>query len=93
MNKARESQVITETPSNVLIKRLRPSIYIPSLMVAWSICMTLMYVRESLFVGFPKESSSSFSFRLSTGVSFTILPVSLPRVSSWAWRRAVYSPV
>ncbi|GAA5847715.1 hypothetical protein JCM3766R1_000741 [Sporobolomyces carnicolor] len=34
--------VITETPSNVLIKRLRPSIYIPSLMVAWSICMTLM---------------------------------------------------
>ncbi|GAA5907591.1 uncharacterized protein JCM6883_001827 [Sporobolomyces salmoneus] len=34
--------VITETPSNVLIKRLRPSIYIPCLMVAWSIVLTLM---------------------------------------------------
>ncbi|GAA5998415.1 hypothetical protein JCM5350_005942, partial [Sporobolomyces pararoseus] len=34
--------VITEAPSNVLIKRLRPSIYIPCLMFAWSIVMTLM---------------------------------------------------
>ncbi|GAA6013507.1 hypothetical protein JCM11491_006104 [Sporobolomyces phaffii] len=34
--------VVTEAPSNVLLKRLRPSIYIPSLMVAWGIVMTLM---------------------------------------------------
>ncbi|GAA6062195.1 hypothetical protein JCM10212_006476 [Sporobolomyces blumeae] len=34
--------VVTETPSNVLIKRVRPSIYIPCLMVAWGIVMTLM---------------------------------------------------
>lgn len=34
--------VVTEAPSNVLIKRLKPSIYIPALMVAWGIVMTLM---------------------------------------------------
>ncbi|GAA5943177.1 uncharacterized protein JCM15063_005226 [Sporobolomyces koalae] len=34
--------VVTETPSNVLLKRLRPSIYIPCLMVVWGIVMTLM---------------------------------------------------
>jgi MFS family permease len=28
--------------TNVLLKRLKPSIFIPAIMVAWGICMTLM---------------------------------------------------
>ncbi|KAI4734515.1 MFS general substrate transporter [Aureobasidium sp. EXF-12298] len=31
-----------EVPSNMLLKRLRPSIWLPSIMVAWGIVMTLM---------------------------------------------------
>ncbi|KAG6552268.1 hypothetical protein Mapa_006119 [Marchantia paleacea] len=31
-----------EVPSNILLKRLRPSIWIPSIMIAWGTCMTLM---------------------------------------------------
>ena len=31
-----------EVPSNLLLKRLRPSIWLPSIMVAWGIVMTLM---------------------------------------------------
>lgn len=31
-----------EVPSNLLLKKLRPSIWLPSIMVAWGIVMTLM---------------------------------------------------
>lgn len=31
-----------EVPSNMLLKRFRPSIYLPTIMVAWGIVMTLM---------------------------------------------------
>lgn len=31
-----------EVPSNLLLKRLRPSIWLPSIMVAWGVVMTLM---------------------------------------------------
>ena len=31
-----------EVPSNLLLKRLRPSIWLPSIMVAWGTVMTLM---------------------------------------------------
>ncbi|KAL1839099.1 hypothetical protein VTJ49DRAFT_1867 [Mycothermus thermophilus] len=34
--------VFAEVPSNMAMKRFRPSIWIPSIMVAWSICTTLM---------------------------------------------------
>ncbi len=31
-----------EPPSNLLLKRLRPSVWLPTIMVAWGIVMTLM---------------------------------------------------
>ena len=34
--------VAAEVPSNMAMKRFRPSIWIPSIMVAWAICCTLM---------------------------------------------------
>ncbi|KAH9896304.1 major facilitator superfamily domain-containing protein [Xylariomycetidae sp. FL2044] len=34
--------VAAEIPSNLAMKRFRPSIWIPSLMVAWGVCCTLM---------------------------------------------------
>ncbi|GAA6027742.1 hypothetical protein JCM8097_008011 [Rhodosporidiobolus ruineniae] len=34
--------VITEVPSNIFIKKLRPSRFIPAIMIIWSIVMTLM---------------------------------------------------
>ncbi|KAK4196748.1 putative high-affinity nicotinic acid transporter [Triangularia verruculosa] len=34
--------VAAEVPSNMAMKRFRPSIWIPSIMVAWGICTTLM---------------------------------------------------
>lgn len=30
--------VVAEIPSNIAMKRFRPSIWIPSIMVAWGIC-------------------------------------------------------
>lgn len=33
---------VFELPSNLLLKRLRPSIWLPSIMVAWGTVMTLM---------------------------------------------------
>lgn len=36
--------VLAEIPSNIAMKRFRPSIWIPSIMVAWAICTTLMGV-------------------------------------------------
>ncbi|KAI4088239.1 MAG: hypothetical protein L6R37_008229 [Teloschistes peruensis] len=33
---------VCEVPSNLLLKRLRPSIWLPSIMVAWGTVMTLM---------------------------------------------------
>ncbi|KAL8661533.1 MAG: hypothetical protein Q9168_008375 [Polycauliona sp. 1 TL-2023] len=35
---------VFEVPSNLLLKRLRPSIWLPSIMVAWGLVMTLMGV-------------------------------------------------
>lgn len=34
--------VAAEIPSNMAMKRFRPSIWIPSIMVVWGICTTLM---------------------------------------------------
>ncbi|PNS19670.1 hypothetical protein CAC42_7514 [Sphaceloma murrayae] len=34
--------VAAEIPSNIMMKRTRPSIWIPTIMVAWGICCTLM---------------------------------------------------
>lgn len=31
-----------EVPSNLLLKKLRPSIWLPTIMVAWGVVMTLM---------------------------------------------------
>jgi len=36
-----------EVPSNLVLKKLRPSIWLPTLMVAWGIVMTLMGVVQS----------------------------------------------
>lgn len=39
--------VIAEIPSNLMMKRLRPSIWIPSIMIAWAIVTTLMGVVQN----------------------------------------------
>ncbi|KAK4702076.1 hypothetical protein P7C70_g4146, partial [Phenoliferia sp. Uapishka_3] len=39
--------VITEIPSNILLKRLRPSRWIPAIMIVWGITMTLMGIVKS----------------------------------------------
>ncbi|KAF2647945.1 MFS general substrate transporter [Lophiostoma macrostomum CBS 122681] len=36
-----------EVPSNLLLKKLRPSIWLPSIMVAWGIVMTLMGIVQN----------------------------------------------
>ncbi|GAO47882.1 hypothetical protein G7K_2078-t1 [Saitoella complicata NRRL Y-17804] len=36
-----------EVPSNILLKRLRPSIWIPGIMLCWGTCMTLMGLVEN----------------------------------------------
>ena len=36
-----------EVPSNLLLKRLRPSIWLPTIMVAWGVVMTLMGIVQS----------------------------------------------
>jgi sugar phosphate permease len=36
-----------EVPSNMLLKRLRPSIWLPTIMVAWGIVMTLMGIVQN----------------------------------------------
>jgi sugar phosphate permease len=36
-----------EVPSNLLLKKLRPSIWLPTIMVAWGIVMTLMGIVKS----------------------------------------------
>jgi MFS family permease len=36
-----------EVPSNLLLKRLRPSIWLPSIMVAWGVVMTLMGIVQN----------------------------------------------
>lgn len=36
-----------EVPSNLLLKRFRPSIWLPSIMVAWGTVMTLMGIVQS----------------------------------------------
>ncbi|KAK4183648.1 putative high-affinity nicotinic acid transporter [Podospora australis] len=36
--------VAAEVPSNMAMKRFRPSVWIPSIMIAWGICCTLMGV-------------------------------------------------
>ena len=39
--------VLAEVPSNMAMKRFRPSIWIPCIMVAWGICCTLMGVVQN----------------------------------------------
>lgn len=42
--------VIAEVPSNMAMKRFRPSVWIPIIMVAWALCTTLMGIVDS-YVG------------------------------------------
>lgn len=42
--------VAAEVPSNMMMKRTRPALWIPIIMVAWGICTTLMGLVES-YVG------------------------------------------
>jgi sugar phosphate permease len=39
--------VAAEIPSNMAMKRFRPSIWIPSIMVAWAVCTTLMGIVQN----------------------------------------------
>ena len=39
--------VAAEIPSNIMMKRTRPSLWIPTIMIAWSICTTLMGLVKS----------------------------------------------
>lgn len=39
--------VAAEIPSNMAMKRFRPSVWIPSLMVAWAVCTTLMGIVQN----------------------------------------------
>ncbi|KAL0465943.1 major facilitator superfamily domain-containing protein [Neurospora intermedia] len=39
--------VLAEVPSNMAMKRFRPSIWIPSIMIAWGVCCTLMGVVQN----------------------------------------------
>jgi hypothetical protein len=36
-----------EVPSNMLLKKLRPSIWLPTIMVAWGVVMTLMGIVQN----------------------------------------------
>ena len=36
-----------EPPSNLLLKRLRPSVWLPAIMLAWGIVMTLMGIVQN----------------------------------------------
>lgn len=36
-----------EVPSNLLLKKLRPSIWLPTIMVAWGLVMTLMGIVQN----------------------------------------------
>lgn len=36
-----------EVPSNLLLKKLRPSVWLPTIMVAWGVVMTLMGIVQN----------------------------------------------
>ncbi|CAI7651209.1 unnamed protein product [Penicillium glandicola] len=55
------SYSVFEPATNVLLKRLRPSIFIPLIMMAWGICMT--------FMGFVKSFSGLMAVRWFLGLS------------------------
>lgn len=38
------THILSEVPSNLVLKKVPPSIWIPTIMVAWSICTTFMGV-------------------------------------------------
>lgn len=56
--------VLFEIPSNIVLKLMRPSIWLPSIMLAWGVVLTLMGLVESypglvvsrLFLGFTEVS-------------------------------------
>lgn len=41
------SYAVFEVPSNMLLKKLRPSVWLPTIMVAWGIVMTLMGIVQN----------------------------------------------
>jgi hypothetical protein len=63
-----------EVPSNLLLKKLRPSIWLPTIMVAWGIVMTLMGIVQSyeglliarIFLGVTEAGYVLSQHRLST---------------------------
>lgn len=56
-------KALFEPISNVLLKRMKPSIYIPVIMVLWGICMT--------FMGFVKDFSGLMAARWYVMPAFT----------------------
>lgn len=70
-----------EVPSNLLLKKLRPSIWLPTIMVSWGVVMTLMGIVKNydgllvarLFLGvteaglFPGVAVRSLTCRLTHG--------------------------
>lgn len=71
-----------EVPSNLLLKKLRPSRWLPSIMVAWGVVMTLMGIVQNyrgllvarLFLGVTEAGLYP-----GVAVSFTYPTHSLPR--------------
>ncbi|KAL1959492.1 hypothetical protein VTO42DRAFT_1937 [Malbranchea cinnamomea] len=65
--------ILSEIPSNLMLKRVRPSIWIPSIMVAWSICATLMGIVHNLAGLIATRAALGFAEGgLFPGVSFYI---------------------
>ncbi|TQN70360.1 putative transporter, partial [Colletotrichum shisoi] len=58
--------VAAEIPSNLAMKRFRPSIWIPSIMIAWGICCTLM----GLVHNYPGLLASRMALGLAEGGLF-----------------------
>ncbi|KAG9674717.1 MFS general substrate transporter, partial [Aureobasidium melanogenum] len=70
-----------EVPSNMLLKRLRPSIWLPSIMVAWGIVMTLM--------GLVKDFNGLLIARIFLGVTeaglFPGVVFCVGGLAGWRW--------
>jgi hypothetical protein len=48
-----------EVPANLMLKKLRPAIWLPSIAVAWGLVMTLMGFVQS-FVPSPTPTANSY---------------------------------
>ncbi|KAL3675243.1 hypothetical protein R1sor_025191 [Riccia sorocarpa] len=71
-----------EVPSNILLKKLRPSIWIPSIMLAWGVCMT--------FMGFVKNFQGLLTARFFLGMAEAGLFPGLAYYLSCWYRKGEY---